>query len=223
MALLIFTSFPVRAAEDDLYDFLWLDPDKSVYVLQNKEFPKSKTQYVDIGYLSSLTPNFHDSRGANINIGHFFNEELGAEIIYNVYNNKNNASYDNVKRINGTVPFARKIDQSYGAAAIWSPFYGKINTFNKIYYFDFYFGLGVLKMNASSNATTATNVNADVFSDENYTAGLVKAGLKFHVNKRFHFVLEFQNIYYRAYGPIQANGKSLESNSDVILKMGISI
>jgi len=28
----------VFGSEDSLYDFLWLDKDKSVYVLQNKQF-----------------------------------------------------------------------------------------------------------------------------------------------------------------------------------------
>ena len=30
------------ASEKDLYNFLWLDPDKKVYVLQNKIHKKSK-------------------------------------------------------------------------------------------------------------------------------------------------------------------------------------
>lgn len=216
------SSHSLKASEGDLYDFLWLDPDKSVYVLQNKEFPKTGTNYVDIGYLSSMSTTFHKSRGINLNVGHYFTEEWGAELIFNKYNSKDNDAYENIKRVNGVVPFSRKFDQSYGAAAIWSPFYGKINTFNKIYYFDVYFGLGVLKLDASSNAETATNPNSDQYKDESYTAGLAKVGFKFHVNKTFHLGLEIQNTYYNAYGPIRSNGKSLESNSDVIFKIGIS-
>ena len=30
------------AGEENVYDFLWLDPDKKVYVLQNREFKKKK-------------------------------------------------------------------------------------------------------------------------------------------------------------------------------------
>ncbi len=45
--VIFYTSFSL-AGEKDLYDFQWLDPDKSVYVLQNKIYPKNKTFYVDI-------------------------------------------------------------------------------------------------------------------------------------------------------------------------------
>lgn len=208
-------------AEGDLYDFLWLDPDKSVYVLQNKEFAKEKTNYIDLAYLSGLSSGFQDTRGASLNIGRFFTEEWGAEFIYNIYNNKNNDSYDNVRRVNGAVPFMRKLDQSYGLAAIWSPFYGKINTFNKIYYFDLYFGLGVLKLEGNSNSESATNPNSDAFKDEDYVAGLIKVGLKFHLNQRFHLGVEWQSTHYQSYGPIRSQGKSLVSNSDALLKLGI--
>lgn len=43
LALVLFTlSAPaLRADEKDLYDFMWLDPDKKVYVLQNKVHKKA--------------------------------------------------------------------------------------------------------------------------------------------------------------------------------------
>lgn len=37
------------SGEENLYDFLWLDPDKSVYVLQNKTHEKKGSFYFDLG------------------------------------------------------------------------------------------------------------------------------------------------------------------------------
>ena len=45
----------LKAGERDLYDFLWLDPDKSVFVLQNKLYPKDGSLYFELGYLSNIT------------------------------------------------------------------------------------------------------------------------------------------------------------------------
>jgi hypothetical protein len=44
LAWILSGSKALFAAEDDLYDYLWLDPDKKVYVLQNKVY-KKKSKY----------------------------------------------------------------------------------------------------------------------------------------------------------------------------------
>jgi hypothetical protein len=41
----------LKANEKDLYDFMWLDPDKKVYVLQNKVHKKERTIYINLGLL----------------------------------------------------------------------------------------------------------------------------------------------------------------------------
>ena len=46
------------AAEKDLYDFLWLDPDKQVYVLQNKVHKKEHTIYANAGMGLGLSSTF---------------------------------------------------------------------------------------------------------------------------------------------------------------------
>ena len=37
---------------------------------------------------------------------------------------------------------------------LWAPFYGKINTFNKILYFDLFFGIGLATIGGKDNAET---------------------------------------------------------------------
>ena len=126
------SSLHAIADEKDLYKFLWLDPDKKVYVLQNKLFKKKKSIYTQLGYVAGLSGEYQDTSGLNFRTGYYLNEEWAIEGFYNSYSNKNNDAYDNIKRINQTVPFVRRFTSTYGLMGIWSPFYGKINTFNKL-------------------------------------------------------------------------------------------
>ena len=41
--VVLFVTKNTHAGEKSLYDFLWLDPDKKVYVLQNKIYKKEHT------------------------------------------------------------------------------------------------------------------------------------------------------------------------------------
>lgn len=215
-----------KADEKDLYKFLWLDPDKKVYVLQNKLFKKANTVYTQLGYLSSLSGEYQDTKGVNFKTGYYFNEEFAVEVFYNKYSNSNNEAYENLQRINSSVPFVRRLNSSYGAMGVWSPFYGKINTFNKIIYFDWNFGLGVAKVNAESNKDTVSDPNASSnFSSESYMGGVVKTGLRVHATKNFFIGIDLQRTFYKAPGPtidgVVASDK-LRGNSDFILSVGFS-
>ena len=94
--LALMVSKNIHAGEKSLYDFLWLDPDKKVYVLQNKLYKKENTFYLDIGYLSNFTSKFQDTNGFNLKTGYYFHEEWGLEFFYNNYVNSNNDDYNNV-------------------------------------------------------------------------------------------------------------------------------
>src|SRR6476660_9546234 len=80
----------VHAGEKSLYDFLWLDPDKKVYVLQNKLYKKEHTAYIDLGYISNFTSKFQDTYGFTGRVGYYVHEEWAFEGFYNGYQNRNN-------------------------------------------------------------------------------------------------------------------------------------
>jgi hypothetical protein len=113
-----------------------------------------------------------------------------------------------------------------GAMIKWSPFYGKINTFNKIIYFDWAFGLGMGSFETESNATTVAISNvSDRYIKEKYTSILGKTELTIHASKNIHFNLGLISNTYRAPGPTikSIEGKSsYRSNIDTILSVGIS-
>ena len=222
LATVLMMTNKVHAGEKSLYDFLWLDPDKKVYVLQNKLYKKEHTVYLDVGYLNNFTSKFQDTTGVAGKLGFYVHEEWAIEAFYNSYNNENNDDFRNVKLINQQEPFIRRLNSSYGANIIWSPFYGKINTFNQIFYFDWSFGAGIAQIDAESNLKSVKLGNVKTFfKNERYSGAVVKTNFKFHVTENWHVSAEYMNTYYQAAGP-RSPTKKLRTNTDVILSVGFS-
>ncbi len=223
LGLTLIFSKNTHAGEKSLYDFLWLDPDKKVYVLQNKLYKKEHSVYFDLGYIANMTSKFQDTNGFSFKGGYYFHEEWGIELFYSQYSNKNNDDFRNVKLINEAVPFVRRLDSAYGAALIYSPFYGKINTFNKIYYFDWSFGAGYSKINANSNIKSVRIDNApNKYEKETYNGGVLKTKIKFHIKENVHLGVEYMNTYYMAPGPKNPKSDRLRTNTDLIFSVGFS-
>lgn len=220
--MLMFTN-KTYAGEESLYDFLWLDPDKKVYVLQNKLYKKEHSFYGDLGYISNFTSKFQDTNGFALKGGYYFHEEWGIELFYQQYANSNNDDFRNVRLINEAVPFIRRPKETYGAAVIWSPFYGKINTFNKIFYFDWSFGAGIAQVKTESNIKTVRIDDApNKYETEIYSGAILKTNLKFHINENVHLGLEYMNTYYMAPGPKDPKSDKLRTNTDLIFSIGFS-
>ena len=227
LALQIVAPVIVQASEDSLYDFLWLDPDKKVYVLQNKVYKKKNTGYVNLGYINSLTPEFFDTRGWHLSIGWYFHEEWAIESYFNKYSSSPNTTFDNLKAVNGVTAFSRQLNSNIGIMGIWTPFYGKINTFNKIFYFDWSVGAGLVKIKSESNEkTVASTTTADTYNKENLTGAIIKTGLRFHATKNIHINMDLHRTIYQAPGPASTlNGSGNEKwwgNTDMIFSIGIS-
>lgn len=216
----------LKAAEKDLYDFMWLDPDKKVYVLQNKVHKKEHSVYLNVGYGMGLSSTFVDTSALHTNLGFYLNEEWAIEGMYTKYSNSDNDSFQNIQRVNGVVPFIRKTDSNYGLLVKWSPFYGKINTFNKIFYFDWAFGLGAGKLNTQSNKDTVANSSiSNQYKKENYNSIIGKTELTFHANKNVHFSLGLIMNNYKAPGPTVNNiapSSKMRTNMDAVLSVGFS-
>jgi len=223
MGLMLMFSKNIHAGEESLYDFLWLDPDKKVYVLQNKVYQKEHSFYLDVGYLSNFTSKFQDTNGFAVNAGYYFHEEWGIELFYNQYSNKNNDDFRNVRLINTAEPFVRRPQSTYGAALMWSPFYGKINTFNKIFYFDWSFGAGYAQVKTDSNLRTVRATNTpNAYDPKTYSGGVLKTKLKFHATENIHLGIEYMNTYYMAPGPKNPKSDKLRTNTDIIFSVGFS-
>lgn len=210
-------------SESSLYDFMWLDQDKKVYVLQNKTFKKEKTFYTNVGVGKTINSDFQKVQTLMINSGYNFHEEWGVEALYLNYENKSNSAFDNLQKVNTTYPFIRKLNQSYGVLATWTPFYGKINTFNKIIHFDWKFGAGVTRIEGENNRETFINRSSyNYYQKERHTAAALKAGVSVKLTKKVHLSLEMLNQYYKASDPVNPAKKDLNTNTDALLSIGFS-
>lgn len=225
LLLFVFLLPPLAlAGEKSLYDFIWLDPDKKVYVLQNKLFKKKYKAYFDLGYLSNESAKFQTTTGFQGRAGWYFAEEWGIEAIYNHYNSTNNDDFKSVQIVNNQVPFIRRFKNQYGLILNWSPFYGKINTFNRIYYFDWSFGAGVSKVSAESNIKTFNDSPTKlILNSESYTGALLKTNVKFHLKENLHLGIGYLSTFYNAPTPKNPKKDKLRTNTDFILSIGFSL
>jgi len=223
MLTVLMTSLSVGAAEKDLYDFLWLDPDKSVYVLQNKVFEKEHSFYLNAGFLRSSSADFQKTTGFGARAGFYLREDWAIEGFYHQLDNSNDEAFDNIRQGNSVLPFVRRVNNYYGAMAVWAPFYGKINTFNKIIYFDLVFGLGASKINAESNTDSFRNSSAqNVYEEESFTALTWKSELRVYINKKWHVGLGLYNNHYKAKGGLEKSKESFRRHTDGSLSVGFS-
>ena len=215
------------AAEKDIYEFSWLDPDKEVFVLQNRKFRKAGRLHLNVGAGITTSGAFVDSTAIQGRAGYFVTEDYGLEVIYSKNDGKENDTAKGVRNSGGggtgTTPF-RRIVQSYtGAMFLWSPFYSKINTFNSIVYMDWIFGLGYASLTEKNNKLRFTEGQSaeGVETQESHSGIMWEAGLKFYLNENFSVRTDLTAIHYSA-DNIATDGSSYKSNFDATVSLGYS-
>lgn len=215
----------IFAGEEDTYSFTWLDPDKEVYVLQNRKYRKKGKVHVNLGGGTTLSGAFVDSTTLQGRLGYFFKEEWGFEAVYAQNSGSENETAESVRNrgLSGSVPFRRIIENYKGAMLLWSPFYSKINTFNKIIYFDWIFGLGYGEMEEVNNKTEFLTGGTGLTS-ETHNGLLWDVGLKFFINENFDLRLDLTVFHYKAdIVSRTANGEEeWNSNWDLAASFGIN-
>lgn len=216
-------SLSLIASDKDLYDFLWLDQDKKVFVLQNKLYEKKNSFYTDIGLTGSLTGAFQDTIGFKAYAGYFLSEEWSIEFLYGQYSNSDNEAIEIVRSKSDVDAFIRRPIAITSIFINWTPFYGKINTFNKIFYFDFSMGLGtgIYKMESNVDSVVLEK-EVSTFVSETYNPLQLKLEMKFHANERMHLGVEYMSNFISAETPNSRPNKSIKQFSEYTLKVGIS-
>ena len=206
-----FLSINVMASETSTYDFSWLDKDKKVYVLQNRKFRKDGKFYLGLSGTKTLSGAFIDAYGANVRLGYFFSEDWGVEFVYSKHQGGQNDTAKGVKE-QGAIPFYREQDTVMGGMLTWSPFYAKINTFNKIYYFDWMFGLGVANIATLDNRREFETVPSSEMTSESNTGAIWNTAIRFYMSESWSFRIDFTGTHF------QAERKSESSSSTPISK-----
>ncbi len=194
LVVLLCSTF-VFAAEDSMYNFSWLDQDKEVYVLQNRKFRKKGSVYIGGTYGRALSGAFIDSSEINVMAGFFFNENWGIELSYTDAEGTENKTSDSVKS-QGAKPFYRKVDKATSAMLMWSPFYSKINTFNKIFYYDWMFGLGMANVDTIDNRNIFLGgSSANVETKESLSGVTWMTALRFYISPSWSARLDFRALH----------------------------
>lgn len=182
------------AADKSLYDFKWLDEGETVYVVQNKEYIKAKSFSLDLSYLTSDSSPYQDTTGFSATITYYLTENFSLDYTYKSYNNEDNSDLDNLREATtpSVKPIIRKIDSAQLIHFNWIPFYGKINTFNRIFFFDWGLGLGVGSFETQGNYKTFSQSNIPLTYEKSTDSGFnIRSYFKFFTKAHMTFGFEY--------------------------------
>jgi outer membrane beta-barrel protein len=224
--LVLFTliySAVLFASESSVYDFSWLDKDKEVYVLQNRKYRKDDKLYLSAIGGMTTSGAFVDATVYQGRIGYFFTEEFGVEAFYSMNDSQKNDTYKNVQAA-GLDTFYRKIENYYGGMFLWAPFYAKINTFNKVIYFDWIFGVGGAKVSDKNNKNDimVSAPGDDVLVSESHTAMAWGTGPRFYLSESFSIRVDFTALHYNANRQITTSNAKSDRFSNYDLTAGLT-
>lgn len=190
-----------EAAEDpdNEYNFSWLDPDKKVSVLQNRKYRKANRPMITLGLGFANSNAYRKTYAIDPRLAYYFNEAWGIELFYSMFSNKANDTAEALKST-GVSPDVIEVKNQVGALLHWVPWYAKINVFNNVLYFDWYFSGGIGSMNADMIPGSASAGIAA--QSKSLTAYYLGTGQVFHVTENFVVRLDFTNAWFKA--PVRA-------------------
>ncbi len=207
----------VSFADESEYNFSWLDPEKKVYVLQNRRYPKS--QHASLSLLGGygLGEIYRTVYSIQPRIGYWFNEEWGIEGFFSYRHHVQNGTYRALVNapavINATnqataTPMIREVNAQFGVLMNWAPWYAKINVFDTILYFDWYFsaGAGMLMTEVGPKSKTEA---PSFWRSENLFAVFLGTGQLFHLSDMVDLRLDLLGHFYQAdiYGGLNGSNQ----------------
>jgi outer membrane beta-barrel protein len=194
------TSAPQAASSsDDDYNFSWLDPEKKIYVLQNRKYRKAGGAHLYVMGGTALAETYRTAFQVQPRLATWFNEDFGFEAFYTARFSSPNNAYKALMQASGggTTPLIREIKSQFGILFNWAPWYAKINVFDTVMYFDWYFSLGAGSMSTEIGPKTKDD-NPSLWQSENLFAVYLGTGQIFHVSEVFKVRLDFLGHFYSA-------------------------
>lgn len=214
---------PSVDSERDDYDFSWLDPDKKIYVVQNRKFTKAQHLELSTSYGVGMGETYRTQRQWNVRGTFYFSEHWGVSgFWFNNYNYEND-TFAQLQNVSSVVPAVRDTNQYFGGSIMWLPFYGKVNLFNKIFYIDWHFEVGVGSAHTEIDLNTRSNGNAIINAD-NFGSFHWGSGWKFFINRHWGARLDFLSTYYKAPNGLRGVVTGSEDNNydNYYLTLGVS-
>lgn len=215
-------AFAEETSEGDEYDFSWLDPEKKIYVVQNRKFiKKGKAEIAMSGGIGIGEP--YRKRRTFMPRGFFYiNEHWGVSAFAGFNQNSENGNFTALKEASSVIPSVRDIQSFYGASVLWLPWYGKINMFNQILYLDWHFEAGLGQVASEIDLNTSSSGTANIRTD-NYMSYHWGTGQKFFITRNWAARLDYLAVFYKA--PIALRGAitgTEETNDNHFLTLGVS-
>jgi outer membrane beta-barrel protein len=210
-----------NASDDPEYDFSWLDPDKKVQVLQNRRYRKALHPMISVlGGPVSNDP-FRTSYVVDPRVTFHLSEQFAFEGFYSLYFNSENTFFDALSQTSpNALPTMRESRSRYGGLFQWSPWYAKINVFNAILYFDWYFSVGAGVLNTALDLRESTS-DAASFKDESNFAIFASTGHQYHVNEWLKIRMDVTSAFYNT--TIARGGTEKDWFTDTAFTLGLGV
>lgn len=227
--ILLLTDLNLFAGESSIYNFSWLDPDKKIFVLQNRKFRKDGRFFFHGGLGMETSGAFTESLNVQGRFNYFFHEEWGLELLYSKNDGEENSAAKTVRlnaNLTGSIPFRRITDDYSTLMAIWSPFYAKMNTFDQIIYMDIMFGLGLTKLNETNNRNELLNINGRAPINEKHTGYSWQISILTFLTTSFDVRVDLTGTHYKAQKALVTStdgDKEWYDNIDATISVGIKL
>jgi outer membrane beta-barrel protein len=197
------------------YDFSWLDPDKKIYVLQNRKYTKSRRVQLSILGGVGLSNPYRSVMTVDPRIAYYLNETWGVELFYTFMGNSSNSTIQALGTASpNALPSVREIRSQFGGLLQAAPWYAKINIFNNIVYFDWYFSLGMGQVAVYSDTRTRTS-DPSSFQPNNTVGLILGTGHDYHITQNFSLRLDVTDTFYQTYINGLSGDTSLYSNLNI--------
>jgi outer membrane beta-barrel protein len=186
-------------SEDGEYDFNWLDPEKKIYVLQNRKFLKSGHALLSVMGGIGFSNPYRSSYNVDPRFTFYISESFGIELFYTYTGNYENSTFRALTVASGSsaLPQIREVRSQFGGAIQYVPWYAKINVFNVILHFDWYFNGGV--GDVQTFVDTRVNVSSPSrFVQQDLMGLFISTGQLFHITQSFDVRLDVTGSYYQA-------------------------
>ncbi len=216
---------PTFASEKSAYyDFTWLDQDKEIYVLQNRKYRKDERAYVVAGYGITTSGAFVDASTIQGRAGYFITEDYGIELVYAKNSGEENGTAKSVRQTAaGTIPFRRIVESYMGGMFMWSPFYAKVNMFNKVFYYDWIIGLGYGKLEEKNNRLEFDNAQLVDTITESHSGPMWDIAFQFYLSQNFNIRADLTVLHYsakKAEEDTSSGSETSYTNYDLVLSLG---
>jgi outer membrane beta-barrel protein len=211
-------SSSASGSEQGEYSFKWLDPDKKIYVLQNRKFSKANHLHLSVLGGVGLSNSYRSVEVLDPRLSYYFTESWGVEFFYTKSFNSDNNTYKALANSQpGTWPVIRDVQAEYGATLQWVPWYAKINVFNKIIYFDWLFGAGAGMIQTAVSRPQLSSTT------QNFTAFNFETGHIYHLTQMTSIRLDLKGSVYRAMAFGTQGDSVWFSNYNLGLGFGLSL